>query len=456
MFIAYDDNGGRINSLTEDEDVLFRKAKNNLVFCPECNNHLKFRSGTFKPHFYHPKHSNCTYPYGEPESETHIKGKTLLFEWLQSLYPDSKVHFEWKIEETNQRSDVIVIHENGERWAFEFQCSPIPERVWNERHSLYEQAGVRDIWIMSNNLNKYIYDENKNFRLSRDIEKAIYKSNHLIYYLDVQQNVYNIVRGGEFETKTKLKEADYFFNSPMLENEFRGHELWNKTMLQYYADDFLIEKLSNNETLYRIVSDELQKIHLEKQRIKIKQLNDHYKSLAYARNRSFKQLSIQEKNLLDHLCQKHQYTLKTMPGFFFCKISTRIKTPSFLIQLWLYDQVLYKITNQSSLRPPDLMKYLFELKRQRVYRVYNQNRWLSKKSDMLFIDCTMFIWRKIGIIKRSRDNFNHTIQCNYLPPHRWMKESVFIEWFSSSKEIKSLPTEVLESYLEYRDTLRLQ
>ncbi|WP_452448250.1 competence protein CoiA family protein [Paenibacillus abyssi] len=37
---------------------------------------------------------------------------------------------EFRIDETNQRSDVIVIHPNGDRWAIEFQCSKISGEKW--------------------------------------------------------------------------------------------------------------------------------------------------------------------------------------------------------------------------------------------------------------------------------------------------------------------------------------
>jgi len=227
MFIATDSNGDRINSLLYDEITLERRAKNNEIFCPECGNNLKFRSGTFRPHFWHGK-NNRTYSYSEPESETHIKGKTLLYDWLRSLYPKADVQLEWKIEETNQRSDVIVIHKNGEKWAFEFQCTPISEIVWLERHSLYKQAGVHDFWIMSSDVSRYIHEKNKAFRLSKDLEKAIFKTNGLAYYLDVEKQLFHVIRGGEFETKTIIIDSDYFFSIPIDESRVVGLEIWNK------------------------------------------------------------------------------------------------------------------------------------------------------------------------------------------------------------------------------------
>lgn len=461
MFIAHDRNGVRIDSLLVDEHTLYNKVKNNEVFCPECGMNLKFRSGTFRPHFYHQKNTDCTYPYGEPESETHIKGKTLLYEWLQKLYPKSQVYLEWKIEETNQRSDVIVIHETGERWAFEFQCTPISENIWLERHYLYKKARVRDFWIMSSNVNKYLYEEDKAFRLSRDLEKAIFTSNQLVYYLDVKKNLFHIIRGGEFETKTILRSSDYFFSVPIQESRIEGFELWCNKMLHYYADDSHINRIEDNFILYEIVSEELEKINIEKQRKEREQHNQFYKALANSRNNDFKELSYQERMIFQSLCDKHQYSLETMPGFFFRYGSSDIETPLFLIQLWLYDQLLYGKSKKPSkhgyptLWAPNALKALNILKHKGGYRIKKQEGPLFYNSDKGLIDDILSFWNNIGIIKRIgyKERFYFRISCDYLPPHKSLKESLFIQWDSQINGF--VPVEVEDAARQYKRSFQM-
>ena len=48
--------------------------------------------------------------------------------------------------------------------------------------------GVHGFWKMNSNINRYIYDKSNSFRLSKDLEKAIFKINGYTYYLDVEKN----------------------------------------------------------------------------------------------------------------------------------------------------------------------------------------------------------------------------------------------------------------------------
>lgn len=125
-----------------------------IIICPECKSPLILRAGHIKvPHFAH-KHG-CSYVYREPETEQHIRGKLELQQQLNILYPKSTVHIEYKIHETNQRSDVIVIHPNGLKWAFEVQCTRIPISTIIERSLLYKQAGVEDFWFLGYEYSSY-------------------------------------------------------------------------------------------------------------------------------------------------------------------------------------------------------------------------------------------------------------------------------------------------------------
>lgn len=465
MFIATDSNGNRINSLLYDEITLERRAKINEIFCPECGNNLKFRSGTFRPHFWHGK-NNCTYSYSEPESETHINGKTLLYDWLRSLYPKADVQLEWKIEETNQRSDVIVIHENGEKWAFEFQCTPISESVWLERHSLYKQADVHDFWIMSSGVNNYLYEKEKSFRLSKDLEKAIFKTNGLAYYLDVGKQLFHVIRGGEFETKTILIDSDYFFSLPIDESRVVGLEIWNKKMLKHYAHEERIERVENNAILYDVVAEELERIQEQKQLKIRKKQNDYYKTLINTRNNEIKYFTDQEKKILKSLCTKHQYSLESMPGFYFCEVPyDDIETPGLLIQLWLYDQMLCGKSKYNSkhgfptLWAPNCLKALSKLKSMGGYRVRKpEGAFILHNPDKDLINDIMDFWCKVGLIQKMgrRDRFYYKILCDYLPPHESLKESLFIEWYfrPTPRDIPT-PNDVIKTAENYRRNLIL-
>ena len=130
-----------------DLEYIKNISKNKLIICEKCGSILILKAGAVKIH--HFAHKNkCTYKYGEPESEEHIMGKFNMYIKLIKLYPNSKVELEYHIKETNQIADVIVIHKNGEKWAFEIQCSRITVGTLIERSLLYKKADIIDTWFL--------------------------------------------------------------------------------------------------------------------------------------------------------------------------------------------------------------------------------------------------------------------------------------------------------------------
>lgn len=468
MFIAMDNEQNRINSLLIDEETLRTKSRNKEILCPDCEKPVRFRSGTMRPHFYHAR-NECVNIYSEPESETHLKGKTLIYDWLKSLYPSANVQLEWKVDETNQRSDVMIIHENGEKWAFEFQCSPISESVWNERHQLYNKAGVRDFWIISSDVNKHLKGESDTYRITRDLEKSVFKAYNHIYYLEVEREVFHIVRGGEFTTRTILFNDDQFFHLPMAETTVTGMELWHKKMLSYYADDKQIYKLEDNQTLFDITWEELDKIHQKRQEQTREKQNEYFRLLINTRNNDWSYLSNKEKIIVKELFDKHQYSLENLPGFFFCEIPSHyeVETPSFLIQLWLYDQLIYQKSKTPSkkhnfpvLYSPNALKALNLLKKRGGYRVTKPKDspiWFDP--DKSLVDEILEFWCSVGLLvpmgKKARWYFR--IAADYLPSHSSLTESIFTEWYNRPKP-KDIPTpsEVVEVNKNYRKAIKLQ
>ncbi len=459
MFIAHDETGNRINSLFKDETVLIKRTKNKEIYCPDCGKAVNFRSGTFKPHFYHPRNSNCSNLYSEPESETHYRGKHLLYNWLKKLFPSSKVELEWKIKETNQRSDVIVIHENGDRWAFEFQCSPITNEKWQERHNLYLNSGVIDFWILSSDINSQLDSEDDKFRFFKSLEKSIYSTREMVYYLDVQEEAFYMVRGGVFTTKTIIKGAEHFLSVPITEVEIEGLELWCDRMLRFYADDRYINKVANNLVLLNLVSRALELIKIEEERkLKVEQ-NNIYRTLADQRNLSFNTLTKKESHIFRELCSKHGFTLKTLPGFFFFVKPASVITPMFLIQLWLYDRVVFaqstiqKKNEFPTLWAPNCLKEIRKLKSAGGLRVrkYTESG-VIRDPYIEVVDTILELWDVVGVIKRLgvRDRFYHEIQCDQVPPHNSLKESLFTEWFYTRGNYNTqLPDEVRKATRVY-------
>ncbi|WP_455768452.1 competence protein CoiA [Bacillus infantis] len=95
----------------------------------------------------------CIYE-GGGETESHRLGKVKLFNYLESLLNHKviKIEIEHYIPETRQIADIFIEFENGVQWVVEYQRSNInPEKI-QERKKLYQKAGIKDIWVIGENL----------------------------------------------------------------------------------------------------------------------------------------------------------------------------------------------------------------------------------------------------------------------------------------------------------------
>ena len=147
MLVASTEKGVRISlagSHSTQDLQHFRES--HTFFCPECKEKVIMKIGIKRiPHFSHRKGSECPERY-ERESEYHISGKVLLFQWLEKkgLNPILEPYY----PEISQRPDIAVRYE-GVQYALEYQCSSISEELFIKRTEAYFQAGIVPIWILA-------------------------------------------------------------------------------------------------------------------------------------------------------------------------------------------------------------------------------------------------------------------------------------------------------------------
>nr|WP_154959257.1 competence protein CoiA family protein [Paenibacillus xylanexedens] len=179
-------------------EAVAKLVKDHQIFCPNCGGDVIFKNGTVNiSHFAH-RVAECKYVGHEPETKSHIKGKTILYEWLRGMFPTAFVQYEMHIPTTGQIADVYVEHIDGVyagvKWAFEFQHSQMTIAQWEERHNLYESVDIQDFWI---------FDKAKfmKFSSARDFTDArrtvkfdehIYDKTGLLYFLDLEKSELSI------------------------------------------------------------------------------------------------------------------------------------------------------------------------------------------------------------------------------------------------------------------------
>ena len=112
-------------------------------FCPGCGGSLLLKIGTIKiPHFSHKTHSECA-TFSEPESLAHLHGKSMLHTFFSQNH--HHVELEKYFPQIRQRADLLI----DQKFAVEFQCSPIPTNQIQARSAGYISAGVKPLWLLS-------------------------------------------------------------------------------------------------------------------------------------------------------------------------------------------------------------------------------------------------------------------------------------------------------------------
>lgn len=172
---------------TYDKYKLKKWSDENRLICSDCGKPYEYCHGEIMlPYFRHKEKSKeCDIIYSELETEEHIQGKMILYNWLLSLQNKniiSNVKLESYISETRQRPD-LYFEQNNKRCVIEFQCSPISTE-YLKRHELYKLANINDIWIMGTEKYNLNFDNNKVNHSPRF--KAIEKYNK--YYLRVKDS----------------------------------------------------------------------------------------------------------------------------------------------------------------------------------------------------------------------------------------------------------------------------
>lgn len=138
MLSAINERGELISIVNIEDKSLLNQA----FFCPACKERVIVKTGSNRMwHFAHYHNSNCT--ASEPESEYHLLGKKLLYEWLNAQ--NKTVIMEKYFSNIEQRADLYADR------PIEFQCSTISDGLFYERTKNYCKIGEKPIWILGGN-----------------------------------------------------------------------------------------------------------------------------------------------------------------------------------------------------------------------------------------------------------------------------------------------------------------
>ncbi|MFJ5760121.1 competence protein CoiA [Neobacillus sp. NPDC093182] len=138
---------GTIFSLGKEykKETLVFIRKNEEFFCPACGERVSLKLGTQRiNHFAHRSGTVCRDFY-EGETLYHMEGKLQLYQWLEKQgIPAVLEYYDSVIK---QRPDIVFLY-GGNKYALEYQCSPISEEIFFKRTAAYYQQNYIPLWIM--------------------------------------------------------------------------------------------------------------------------------------------------------------------------------------------------------------------------------------------------------------------------------------------------------------------
>lgn len=159
------------------KETLLIIRDNEEFFCPACGERVSLKLGNQRIyHFAHRSGTVCRDSY-EGETFYHMKGKLQLYQWLERQgIPVALEYYDSKIK---QRPD-IVFQYDGDKYALEYQCSPISEEIFIKRTAAYYEHNYIPLWIMSS---KYLKAKRSNVFSLSNFDYFFFrktKDNHLI------------------------------------------------------------------------------------------------------------------------------------------------------------------------------------------------------------------------------------------------------------------------------------
>lgn len=135
-----------------------RKLCNNIAVCPVCREPVICKFGPERiHHFAHSPSANCP---GDLETEEHMRGKAILYDFLQYRYKDlAEIDLECVLSGLSTLCDILIKFPNGKRWAIEFYSGHVKEAKLKEKIDYYDKEKIDVLWLITDQRFKKIEND---------------------------------------------------------------------------------------------------------------------------------------------------------------------------------------------------------------------------------------------------------------------------------------------------------
>lgn len=363
---------GELISLVNLKD---KRLLNQEFFCPACRERVIAKTGSGRKwHFAHYHNSNCT--ASEPESEYHLNGKLLLYQWLKTQ--KQPVELEKYFASIKQRADLYA------GMPIEFQCSTIRDELFLLRTKNYMKVGKKPLWILGGNRFKQM--GTNLFRLSRMDWLALNErtddahESFLLYYCPTADKFVYLTNIVPYSSTKVIASLQYFSRKKL-----NYENLYKPSILQ---------QNSINQELWQKVKTNWR---------------------VYPNRRKHPALNYVNRMLLQ---VNRSLPLFPSEAGIPTKYSFWIETPPYLWQTWLLLRFIFPHTKQSEFQFQQVYSQFKSLVQRRIFSVRNlplieNSHYSFAIMDYLFYLSQLGILKKIGkstFIVKQKINLPHTLE----------------------------------------------
>ena len=386
IFVAVDSEGNNRFAFEEDKDALRKLSKSKELSCPNCRKKAYFHGGIKRiHHFNHEPHVECSFT-GEPETQEHLSGKLLIYNWLKNQYPNAYIALEQRIMETNQIADVYADFGKGYKFAFEVQCSEITAEKWGQRRKLYRSAGIQDIWLFGANfyseINSEEIEEDKQLLRLKSLQQVVNDKERNVYFIDVKSN--KVKQTGTFFGLSYWTETRVLTSVQSISLEEMKIKRIVSPCRFVLGNEASIEKINQyiskrNKRASQIWDSRRKREEEKKERIvqtqqkqqRFTQYNNYLENFRI--ETTLQRMSIKEQVLFKRLVKEYGLTDNNFPGIFNIQMDGYkcIQTPYPLWQLLVFHKAIQHNFSKKQLVFP---KYLYQDLKTEIRFAYTDRR----------------------------------------------------------------------------------
>jgi hypothetical protein len=164
----------------QDRKEEYRSICNARAVCAICQERILCKFGDINiHHFAHQHNANCP---GNQDTEEHMLGKNILYEFLVAEYGhEASIELEHYFPEVNIICDILVEFKDGRTWAVEFYCGGKGQDI-NKKIDYYYDQRIRTTWLLSKNM--FVpFEKSKAVKIQKKVQEFITKTGIDKYYI---------------------------------------------------------------------------------------------------------------------------------------------------------------------------------------------------------------------------------------------------------------------------------